>query len=224
MKEHKIYNWTNHHWQKAFRYLFLVIISNFTYFCCFKEARLSREAAEKKWELCERLIFIFLLILLRLFWHSEPAGIACIHRLNMELHLQSLFGLRPRNPLLPPIPRIWAPTYTRALLVSQDRRHRCVTPCQQLLYASILEKMENYGRLVALAGWNEMIIFTISRHLFPFLEKVVWRNIRKFPREYLWKSFCKKWENADFWAKEKMVKNFNQRLSLRNRLTWKWYG
>ncbi len=52
----------------------------------------------------------------------------------MEVDLRSLFGLhvtwcaqlhRPRNP---PPPRIWT-RYTRALLVSKDRRHLLVTPC-----------------------------------------------------------------------------------------------
>ncbi len=54
------------------------------------------------------------------------------HRLNIELDLQSLFGLhvhscthwlRPRNP---PPPAFGL--YTRALLVSQDRRHLFVIP------------------------------------------------------------------------------------------------
>jgi hypothetical protein len=54
------------------------------------------------------------------------------HRLNMELYLQSLFGLhvhscthwlRPRHP-----PPTHLGSYTRALLVSQDRRHLFVTP------------------------------------------------------------------------------------------------
>ncbi len=53
---------------------------------------------------------------------------------NIELNLQSLFGLhvyscthwlRPHN--TPPIPPHLG-SYTRALLVSQDRRHLCITP------------------------------------------------------------------------------------------------
>ncbi len=57
------------------------------------------------------------------------------HRLNMELVLHSLFGLhvyscahglRPRN-TPPPLPPHWG-SNTRALLVSQDRRHLFVTP------------------------------------------------------------------------------------------------
>jgi hypothetical protein len=56
------------------------------------------------------------------------------HRLNTELDLQSLFGLhvhncthclRPRNP--PPL-LLHLASYTRVLLVSQDRRHLFVTP------------------------------------------------------------------------------------------------
>ncbi len=54
--------------------------------------------------------------------------------LNMELDLQSLFGLLctagliSLNPATPPPPRIWAHRRGR-LLVSQDRRHLFVTPC-----------------------------------------------------------------------------------------------
>jgi hypothetical protein len=57
------------------------------------------------------------------------------HRLNIKLDLRSLFGLhvyscthwlRPRNPS--PTPHLGS--YTRALLVSQDRRHLFVTPCR----------------------------------------------------------------------------------------------
>ncbi len=54
------------------------------------------------------------------------------HKLNMKLDLQSLFGLHvhsfthwlgPRDPL--PLHLV---SYTKALLVSQDRRHLFVTP------------------------------------------------------------------------------------------------
>jgi hypothetical protein len=58
------------------------------------------------------------------------------HRLNMELDLQSLFGLlrtywlslRPSNSPLPS----HLGSYTRALLVSQDRRHLFATPWSTL--------------------------------------------------------------------------------------------
>ncbi len=59
------------------------------------------------------------------------------HRLNMEVDLQSLFGLRvtwcahlfslAETPQLPPSPRILT-RITRALLVSKDRRHLFATP------------------------------------------------------------------------------------------------
>ncbi len=61
-----------------------------------------------------------------------------IYRLNMELNLQSLFGLhvhscthwlRPRTPL-PPTPRVWG-----QLLVSQDRRHLFVTPLYTIYFS-----------------------------------------------------------------------------------------
>ncbi len=62
-----------------------------------------------------------------------------MHRLNMEVDLQSLFGLHvswcahsqmfslAETPQLTPSPRIWT-RITRALLVSKDRRHLFVTP------------------------------------------------------------------------------------------------
>jgi hypothetical protein len=63
------------------------------------------------------------------------------HRFNIELDLQSLFGLRvtwfeqlylfaePETPQPHPSPRIWNHIRgARALLVSQDRRHLFVTP------------------------------------------------------------------------------------------------
>jgi hypothetical protein len=58
------------------------------------------------------------------------------HRLNMELDLQSLFGLYVHScshwlrPPQPPSHRIYEGSYTRTLLVSQeqDRRHLFVTP------------------------------------------------------------------------------------------------
>ncbi len=52
------------------------------------------------------------------------------HRLNMELYLQSLFELLWTavligwDPATPSLPRIWV-SYTRALLVSQDRTFLC---------------------------------------------------------------------------------------------------
>ncbi len=59
-------------------------------------------------------------------------------RLNMEVDLQSLFGIHvtwcaqlyslAEAPQPPPIPPLWD-SYTRALLVSKNRRHLFVTPC-----------------------------------------------------------------------------------------------
>ncbi len=65
-------------------------------------------------------------------------GVGWDHRLNMELDLRSLFGLLctavligwdPTTPLPPHLG-----SYTRSLLVSQDRRHLFVTPWLRLLY------------------------------------------------------------------------------------------
>jgi hypothetical protein len=58
------------------------------------------------------------------------------HRLNMELDLQSLFGLHVHScthwlrvrPLHSPSPHTFLDSYSRAL-VSKDRRHLFVTPC-----------------------------------------------------------------------------------------------
>ncbi len=61
----------------------------------------------------------------------------------MKLNLQSLFGLhghscthwlRSRTPPLPFPSHLGS--YTRALLVSQDRRHVFVTPCYQVLHSN----------------------------------------------------------------------------------------
>jgi hypothetical protein len=58
------------------------------------------------------------------------------HRLNMELHLQSLFGLHVQcaqlyslaeTPQLPPPLSDYLGSFMRTLLVSQDRRHLFVT-------------------------------------------------------------------------------------------------
>ncbi len=61
----------------------------------------------------------------------------CKRMLNMELDLQSLFGLHAHSwiligwdPATPPPPAFLG-SYTRALLVSQDRRYVFVTPCLQ---------------------------------------------------------------------------------------------
>ncbi len=68
-------------------------------------------------------------------WESLAIVVITDHRVNMELDLQSLFGLlysfaetqlQP-PPLPPPIPQRLG-SNTRALLVSQERRHLFVTP------------------------------------------------------------------------------------------------
>ncbi len=62
--------------------------------------------------------------------HPGRTFAASLHiRVNMELGLQSLFGLLCTavligwDPATPPSPSLWAHTYTRALFVSQYRRH-----------------------------------------------------------------------------------------------------
>jgi hypothetical protein len=75
------------------------------------------------------------------------------HRLHKEIDLQSLFELMctyscnhwmrdPATPTPPPLPHLGS--YTRALLVSQHRRHLFVTLCFIGLYASACtDKKEN---------------------------------------------------------------------------------
>ncbi len=72
-------------------------------------------------------------------------------RLNMELDLQSLFGLQPHvtwceqlyslaapeTPQPPFLPPHWD-SYTRALLVSQDIRHLLVTPCPRHIHKEVI--------------------------------------------------------------------------------------
>jgi hypothetical protein len=68
----------------------------------------------------------------------SPAGMSLRHTWNMEGDLHSLFGLHvtwcaqlyslAETPQLPPLPP-HRDSYTRALLVSKDRRHLFVSPC-----------------------------------------------------------------------------------------------
>ncbi len=77
---------------------------------------------------------------------SSSSISAPTHRLNMEVDLQSLFGLHvtwwaqlfslAETPQLPPSPRIWT-RKTRALLVSKDRRHLFLTPCSYLRFSNL---------------------------------------------------------------------------------------
>ncbi len=64
------------------------------------------------------------------------------HRLNMELDLSSLFGLysscTAEAPSAPPPHPPHLGSYTRTLLVSQDRRHLFVTPWSQEYVLTII--------------------------------------------------------------------------------------
>jgi hypothetical protein len=99
----------------------------------------------------------------------------------MKLDLQSLFGLHvhrctlyslTETPQLPPIP-LHMGSYTRALLVSQDRRHLFVTPWLTLLHIilqsslqrrslsllgmlsrRILYKLQNSDKILCTARWS----------------------------------------------------------------------
>ncbi len=70
------------------------------------------------------------------------------HRLNMELDIQSLFGLLCTAVLIgwypptPPLPPHFG-SYTRALLVSQERRHLLVTPGLTLLDSGHISKQSD---------------------------------------------------------------------------------
>jgi hypothetical protein len=62
-------------------------------------------------------------------------GLGSDHRLNLEFDLQSLFGLHVHSctwysltDTCNPTPTPHLGSYTRALLVSQDRRHLFITP------------------------------------------------------------------------------------------------
>ncbi len=69
------------------------------------------------------------------------------HSLNMEIDLQSLFGLHVHS-CTPQLPHPLLPhvvSYTRALLVSQDRRHLFVTP---------LALVHNYMPLMKKITWS----------------------------------------------------------------------
>jgi hypothetical protein len=51
--------------------------------------------------------------------------------------------LRPRNPLPPSPPHL--DSYTRALLVSQDRQHLFMTPCRNTLKLGPLDQFVQYA-------------------------------------------------------------------------------
>ncbi len=76
-------------------------------------------------------------------WSKNPSHITVIlytgnHRLNMELDLQSLFGLHVTSSAF------WT-RITRALLVSQDRRHLFVTPCYGNPYRESVSWVQDGG-------------------------------------------------------------------------------
>jgi hypothetical protein len=84
-----------------------------------------------------------------------PWAIPCLHRLKMEIDLQSLFGLLCTAVLigwdpatLPPPPHLGS--FTRALLVRQDRRHLFVTPCLPETY-------------ICPVGWCEGLLIALFR-------------------------------------------------------------
>ncbi len=76
------------------------------------------------------------------------------HRLNMEVDLQSLFGLHvmwcaqqcslAETPQLPPPPHL--DSYTRALFVSKVRRHLFVTPCCKVIHRRLNTRQQEGGR------------------------------------------------------------------------------
>jgi hypothetical protein len=92
----------------------------------------------------------------------------------MELDLQSLFGLHVKwcahcttvysladTPEPPALPPHFGGSYTRALLVSQDRRHLFVTPCLNL----------SNGRVPPLWKKNIIIFLPVNANHTPFYEQ-----------------------------------------------------
>jgi hypothetical protein len=85
----------------------------------------------------------------------------------MELDLQSLSGLLctavliGRDPATPPLPPHWG-SYTRALLVSQDRRHLFLTPWVQ--HSALYKKgadsvLINYSTRVSTQHYTKKVPF-----------------------------------------------------------------
>ncbi len=87
---------------------------------------------QRRWELIDSFLGTLIPCQLAQIFFAVP------QRLNMELDLQSLFELHVTwcaqlystgwDPATPPIPTHWD-SYTKALLVSKDRRHLFATPC-----------------------------------------------------------------------------------------------
>jgi hypothetical protein len=83
-----------------------------------------------------------------------------MHKLNMELDLQSLFGLhvhscshwlRPATPPPPPLLGL----YTRALLVSQDRQHLFVAPwfnVNETLQKNVIDQLSDFIKIPRVDG------------------------------------------------------------------------
>ncbi len=96
------------------------------------------------------------------------------HRLNMELDLKSLFGLLctavlngwdPATPPLPPHPPTHLGSYTRALLVIEDRRHSFVTPL-----VSTLRNGGSRKRIKIIEGVVQNIKVTCKRNFRQLFE------------------------------------------------------
>ncbi len=70
------------------------------------------------------------------------------YRLNIEIDLQSLHGLLCTalligwDPATPPFPPPQLGSYTRALLVSQDRRHLFFNPCSNVFAVLLLNSFQ----------------------------------------------------------------------------------
>ncbi len=86
---------------------------------------------------------------LQINWASGDEGaMGVIHGLNIELDIQSLFGILCTavrigwDPAIPPPPPRHLGSYTRAPLVSQDRRHLFVNPwCNSFRAHSFLHQV-----------------------------------------------------------------------------------
>ncbi len=77
---------------------------------------------------------------------------AAHHWLNMALDLQSLFGLLCTAVLIGNTPPPHLGSYTRALLISKDRRHLFVTPCRSYFSLTVSSNSFNQNLTFACPG------------------------------------------------------------------------
>ncbi len=115
-----------------------------------------------------------------------------MHRLNMKLYLQSLFGihmhscinwLRPRHPSLLPS-HLGSYTVQGRYHVNQDRRHLFGTPCICIQYRTYVITSYDSLNIVIIQLISTLIIQTAFRGLFHSYHKLCTARINIFTKHW----------------------------------------